>query len=94
MRTILPAAVKQTPLFQQVLTFFEDIITERRKELAFEGDRYLHLQRLKRDVMRSDNFPANAKTIAYNYFRRVLPIPQTEVDANPQIREQQNDGYQ
>lgn len=73
---------------------FEDIITERRKELAFEGDRYLDLQRLKRDVMRSDNFPANARTIAYNYFRRVLPIPQTEIDANPQIREQQNDGYQ
>jgi hypothetical protein len=73
---------------------FEDIITERRKELAFEGDRYLDLQRLKREVIRSDNFPAKARTIAYSNFRRLLPIPQAEVDANPDIKLQQNDGYQ
>ncbi|MBU3743908.1 MAG: RagB/SusD family nutrient uptake outer membrane protein, partial [Sediminibacterium sp.] len=29
---------------------FEDIITERRKELAFEGDRFHDYQRLKRDI--------------------------------------------
>jgi hypothetical protein len=73
---------------------YEDIITERRKELAFEGDRYLDLQRLKRDVIRSTNYPAAADTILYRNFRRILPIPQAEVDANPQIRDQQNDGYQ
>ncbi len=26
-------------------------------------------------------------------FRRILPIPQGELDANPNIREQQNPGY-
>ncbi|MBA2250657.1 MAG: RagB/SusD family nutrient uptake outer membrane protein [Chitinophagaceae bacterium] len=72
---------------------FEDIITERRKELAFEGDRYMDLQRLKRDVVRSVNFPASARTIPYSDFRRILPIPQTELDVNANIRSQQNPGY-
>lgn len=73
---------------------FEDVITERRKELAFEGDRYLDLQRLKRDVVRSTNYPAAARTITYSNFRRLLPIPQAELDANENIRSQQNPGYQ
>lgn len=72
---------------------FEDIITERRKELAFEGQRYLDLQRLKRDVVRSANYPAAARTIQYSNFRRLLPIPQAELDANPNIKTQQNTGY-
>jgi hypothetical protein len=72
---------------------FEDIITERRKELAFEGDRYLDLQRLKRDVVRSANYPAAARLIPYTNPKRLLPIPQAEMDANPNIRAQQNPGY-
>jgi len=72
---------------------FEDIITERRKELAFEGDRILDLNRLKRDVVRGANFPASARTIPYANTRRILPIPQAELDANPNIRGQQNPGY-
>jgi hypothetical protein len=72
---------------------FEDIITERRKELAFEGDRYLDLMRLKRDVVRGANYPASAKTIPYSNPKRILPIPQVEMDANPNIRSQQNPGY-
>jgi starch-binding outer membrane protein, SusD/RagB family len=72
---------------------FEDIITERRKELAFEGERYLDLQRLKRDVNRSTNYPAAARIVQFSNFRRILPIPQTELDANAAIRTQQNSGY-
>jgi hypothetical protein len=82
-----------TPIVSTGNQLFEDIITERRKELAFEGDRYLDLQRLKRDVVRSTNYPAAARTIAYSNFRRLLPIPQAEVDANENIRSQQNPGY-
>ena len=74
-------------------TLFEDIITERRKELAFEGDRYLDLQRLKRDITRSSNFPPSALSIPYSNFRRLFPIPQAELDANPSIRGQQNTGW-
>lgn len=72
---------------------FEDIITERRKELAFEGDRFHDYQRLKRDITRSTNYPLTSRTIPYSTFRRLLPIPQTEVDANPTIKAQQNPGY-
>lgn len=71
----------------------EDIINERRKELAFEGDRALDLLRLKRDIQRSTNYPASARNIPYTNFRRILPIPQAEIDANPNIRNQQNPGY-
>jgi starch-binding outer membrane protein, SusD/RagB family len=72
---------------------FEDIITERRKELAFEGDRFHDLNRLKRAINRSTNYPAAARTIPYPFDKRLLPIPQAETDANPTIKAQQNPGY-
>jgi starch-binding outer membrane protein, SusD/RagB family len=81
------------PIASTGTQLFEDIITERRKELAFEGDRYLDLQRLKRTVTRSANYPASALSIPFDNFRRLLPIPQSELDANPAIRTQQNTGY-
>lgn len=71
----------------------EDIIRERRKELAFEGDRYMDYMRLKRDVSRGSEYPAAVQTIQYSNFRRILPIPQAETDANPDIRGQQNPEY-
>ena len=81
------------PIVSTGAQLFEDIITLRRKELAFEGDRYMDLQRLKRDVVRSANYPASARIILYTNFRRILPIPQSELDANPNIRGQQNPGW-
>jgi hypothetical protein len=82
------------PIASTGAALFEDIITERRKELAFEGDRYPDLQRLKRELKRGNNYPSAARTIAFDNYRRVLPIPQTEADANPVIKAQQNPGYQ
>ena len=70
-----------------------DIITERRKELAFEGDRFHDLNRLKQQINRSTNYPAAARTITYPFNKRLLPIPQVETDANPTIKAQQNPGY-
>ena len=72
---------------------FEDIITERRKELAFEGDRLMDLNRLKRNITRSQNYPSSARDIQYSNNRRILGIPQAELDANLNIRSQQNPGY-
>ena len=73
----------------------EDILLERRKELAFEGMRYLDLQRLNRDVVRvnvNNNYQGVTPiTIPITNFRRLLPIPQDERDANPNIS--QNTGY-
>lgn len=70
---------------------FEDIIAERRRELAFDGIRYFDLQRLKRDIVRGLQYPAAARSIPYSNFRRILPIPQGELTANPNITP--NPGY-
>jgi hypothetical protein len=71
----------------------EDIILERRKELAFEGERYPDMQRLKRNITRSTDYPAAARSIDFTNFRRLMPIPQVELDANITIRTQQNPGW-
>jgi len=74
----------------------EDILLERRKELAFEGHRYWDLARYNRDVVRvdiADNYTGVPLSIEAGNFRRILPIPQSELDANPNIRDQQNLGY-
>lgn len=71
-----------------------DIIEERRKELAFEGDRFFDQQRLNQVInkVRREN-PTITLVIPTNNFMRIFPIPQIEVDANPSIRPQQNPGY-
>jgi hypothetical protein len=78
------------------INLLNDILLERRKELAFEGHRYWDLVRYNRDVVRvniSGNYPGVPLTIGVNNYRRILPIPQSELDANPNIRDQQNPGY-
>ena len=69
----------------------EDIITERRKELAFEGERFHDLIRLNRVINRGTQYPTAVQTIETNNIRRQQPIPQPERDANPNI--EQNPGY-
>lgn len=74
----------------------DDILLERRKELAFEGHRYWDLARYNRDVVRinlAGNYTGVPLTIPTTSNRRILPIPQSELDANPNIRDQQNPGY-
>lgn len=67
----------------------EDIITERRKELAFEGDRAYDLTRMKRDIVRVGGTYA-ITNIPYTNNFRIAPIPQVERDVNPIP---QNPGY-
>lgn len=70
----------------------DTIIQERRKELAFEGDRFYDLNRLKYTISRSTDYqPASARTIPYGDSRRVAPVPFTQIQANPNIK--QNTGY-
>ena len=71
-----------------------DILLERRKELAFEGQRYWDLARYNRDVVRvnlAGNYTGAPLTLPTANFRRIFPIPQTELDANPNIT--QNPDY-
>ncbi|MEO7044564.1 MAG: RagB/SusD family nutrient uptake outer membrane protein [Ferruginibacter sp.] len=77
-----------------------DIVTERRKELAFEGDRLFDMNRLKQDISRSANPGAiQAGTgnvnlvIPYSSYLRIAPIPLSETTANANIASQQNPGY-
>lgn len=78
----------------------DDIVLERRKELAFEGDRFFDLNRLKQQINRGQNAaaamagPNNQNlTIPFPDNRRAAPIPNAEIQANPNIAKQQNPGY-
>ena len=72
-----------------------DIINERRKELAFEGDRYWDLMRLNLPIANhiKNQIPFTPFPIDVTNTRRIFPIPQAEIDVNPNIRSQQNPGY-
>ncbi len=59
----------------------QDILTERKKELAFEGH-FLD------DIKRTHG---SVGSIPWNSTKLVFPIPQREMDANPKLT--QNDGY-
>lgn len=70
-------------------TLLDHIILERRKELAFEGDRFYDLNRLKSEIIRKDShYPA---TIPYSHPFRIAPIPEEERNQNQNI--EQNEGY-
>jgi tetratricopeptide (TPR) repeat protein len=60
-----------------------DILLERRLELAFEGFKIHDLRRLHQ------NFPS----FAYNDPKLLFPIPARELEANPNLKPQQNPGY-
>ncbi len=73
-----------------------DIVTERRKELAFEGDRLYDLNRLMLPVVRVANpgsILTTVLTIPFSDPRRISPIPQDEIQANPNLADEQNPGY-
>lgn len=85
-----PAFAGYTSAGQQLL---DDILTERRKELAFEGLRFFDLTRLNLSISRPAqpfSYPLYP-SVLLNDFRRLQPIPQGEIDANPNIK--QNPGY-
>jgi hypothetical protein len=69
------------------------IMDERFKELPYEGHRFWDLKRRGLPVARlaADAPTPAAVTLPANNFRFVLPIPQSEINANKLM--QQNDGY-
>lgn len=69
-----------------------DILTERRKELAFEGLRFFDLKRTNVTINRpvEANSAPSITTIATDNFRRLLPIPQAETDVNKNITQNPN----
>ncbi len=89
------------PILPQFVTLNDAltrILLERRKELAFEGHRYLDLKRLGGELnIGISRLPLDADTfgaptdLAPNDYRFTFPIPQSELNANNIIT--QNPGY-
>lgn len=65
------------------------IILERRKELAFEGNRLFDINRKKMDLTHIQSMETNEYTYPNNRF--IMPIPYNERNANPNI--EQNPGW-
>lgn len=62
----------------------DEILIERRVELAFEGHRIFDATRNKQDIVRNDcTAPEIACTVSYPSDRFILPIPQDETNVNP-----------
>lgn len=76
------------------------ILDERSKELYGEGQRFFDMMRCNKSITFDDelivpavNLPYRAKTIDRTFYRTILPIGLTEINANPAIGKQQNPGY-
>jgi len=69
----------------------DTIIHERRMELAFEGQRWFDLIRIGNDGSYAISFLKSIGKTNINKNRLLLPIPQTEMDSNPAMK--QNPGY-
>lgn len=66
---------------------YEEILNQRRLELAFEGHRLWDLKRLGRDLVKAPHY----NTVAFTDIRILAPIPTREVDGNRNLV--QNAGY-
>ena len=76
------------------------IIDEKSKEFFAEGLRYFDMIRLNRTITFNDDFIKPAVIITHRpisidrtFYKAILPIPKSELDANPAIKPQQNPGY-
>ncbi len=80
-----------TPAGAALLKAIQD---ERRKELAFEGQRFFDLKRLNLmiergntgDIIDGSGTPASVQSISASDARTVWPIPQSEIDINPNLK--------
>lgn len=68
------------------------ILTERRKELAFEGHRWHDLKRRGLPIVRGSDCSATQCELAADDYRFTLPIPQVELAGN--VNMEQNPGYE
>lgn len=72
---------------QQLL---DEILLERFKEFAFEGQRFFDLKRYRKNIDKRSYLGPNA-LVAFEDFRLLAPIPQREVNLNRNLN--QNRGY-
>lgn len=87
-----------TPTTETTVTL-DMIIDEKSKELFGEGHRFFDMIRLNRSITFNDEYIGAAithrtKTIDRTFFKTILPIAQSEINANPGLKAQQNPNYQ
>lgn len=83
-----------TPVVLTGQALKDEIQLERRKELFGEGHHWFDLRRTTKTISRTDFSLASTKlTLAPSAREWVWPIPQGELDANPNMAGQQNPGY-
>ena len=66
---------------------YEEILRQRRIELAFEGHRFWDLKRLGRNIVKGPHY----SDLNFDDIRLLAPLPQGELDGNPNLV--QNSGY-
>lgn len=97
----LDLTVNNMPSITNVQSAWKAILDERRVEFAFEGHRYLDMKRIGAKAG-SPGFQRYSKDAIVNGttaglpvtdYRMTLPIPTSELNANPIISGQQNPGY-
>jgi hypothetical protein len=78
----------------------DDVLQERRFEFFGEGHRYFDLLRHGKTIVRSGeghlsevNAGRNNVSIDWNNYLIALPVPRGEINANPNIRQDQNPGW-
>ena len=87
-----------TPSYASLEEAIDDILFERRLELAYEGHRYIDIKRTRditnEGIIRNSNDCGGGTPceLEVDDFRFTLPIPQAEVDVNANII--QNPGYE
>jgi hypothetical protein len=69
----------------------DDVLAERRLELAMEGHRLYDLMRTGRDLASGDGSSYRTQSIPYGNYLLALPIPDAEIRANSNVT--QNEGY-
>ncbi len=95
--TLNKVAIQRDPSFTGWVDLgpqaLENILIERRKELAFEGSRFWDLVRLQRTFTKvmDQDAPQNNLIVSPSNTKLVFPIPLNEVSVNTTI--QQNAGY-
>jgi hypothetical protein len=99
LRTARISGTQPLPVYADAKAAFKDILLERRKELAYEGHRYLDIKRL--GVVADETFDRDPLDCAINNscffsntdYRLTMPIPKSELISNPNIVSQQNPNY-
>lgn len=69
----------------------DEILKQRRIELAFEGHRYFDMNRYQLDIQKGENCAINCE-MPFSDYRRVFPIPLNEMNTNSAMV--QNPAYQ